>query len=57
MDSQTILAGGESQFVYLLDKRAHGLAGKFNMQSECSGIKKIYPTTLIANLGNCLKLY
>lgn len=57
MDQQTILAGGESQFVELIDRRAQGLVGKFNMQRDCSEVRKIYPTTFIANLGNCLRLY
>jgi hypothetical protein len=57
MDSQTILAGGDSPFIYLADKRAQGLMGKFNMQRDCLGIKKIFPTAFIANLGNCLRLY
>ena len=57
MDSQTILAGGDSPFVELIDKRAQGVVGKFNMQRDCGSIKKIFPTTFIANLGNSLKLY
>lgn len=57
MDQQTILAGGQSQFIYLIDKRARGVVGKFNMQNDCSEVKKIYPTTFIANLGNSIKLY
>jgi len=43
--------------VYLLDKRAQGIVGKFNMQTNCTEIKKIYPTSIVANLGNCIKLY
>lgn len=57
MDNQTILAGGDSPFIYLIDKRAQGLVGKFNMQRDCLSIKKIFPTTFIANLGNSLRLY
>jgi hypothetical protein len=57
MDAQTVLAGGESVFVEVVDKRAQGLVGKFNMQRECSSVVKIYPTAFLANLGNCLTLY
>lgn len=57
MDGQTILAGGESQFVELVDRRAQHLVGKFNMHCDCVSLSKMYPTTFIANLGNCLKLY
>jgi hypothetical protein len=57
MDDHTILAGGESPFVYLMDERTEGIVGKFNMHASCQEIKKIYPTTILVNLGNCLKLY
>jgi hypothetical protein len=57
MDDQTLLAGGESPLVYHIDQRTEGIVGKYNMQATCHEIKKIYPTTVLLNLGNCLKLY
>lgn len=35
MDDQTLLAGGESPFVYYIDQRAEGIVGKFNIQATC----------------------
>jgi hypothetical protein len=57
MDDHTLLAGGESSNVLLVDQRTEGIVGKFNMHASCHEIKKIYPTTILVNLGNCLKLY
>ena len=57
LDDQTLLAGGESPVIYHIDQRAEGIVGKFNIQATCHEIKKIHPTTVLLNLGNCLKLY
>ena len=40
-----------------MDHRTEGIIGKFNLHASCHEIKKIYPTTVLVNLGNCLKLY
>lgn len=57
MDENSLLVGGDSPLTFLIDQRAEGIVGKINLQTSCYGIKKIYPTTVLTNLGSCLKLY
>ena len=57
MDNQTILAGGESELMYLMDQRAQGIVAKINLQTTCLQIKKFQPNTILVNLSNCIKLY
>ena len=33
------------------------MVGKFSMGATCSQLRRIYPNSFLANLGNCLKIY